>query len=855
MSKSTDFLNDTIYPAIYDRIDSLFPDFVSVRGDWHSPKCLDETEPTHKRTDKTVITRRKPNRALEQGGESLSLIDLWILRNGGGFRDALESFAKVAGVELPSYNSEEWEKWKEREELLERVCSKMKADLFTEKGERVLRYLTEERGYSEELIRKMGLGVLTPETEAELFGAGLIYNTKDNGEKYLSNCCKYQPLAIPYISGARIHGFKFRTIEKEPKGAKYRNTNGLPKDSRLFGLSPLKVVGTNRRDTNLTIVEGELDALHAQAVGVENIVAVAGGNGSPISEEHISRMKANGVKFVTLLFDNDEAGASFIGASAPILSNNGFSVFVATLPKEEGISKVDTDDYLGTHSGEELQTIIDQAKSLPLYLYNEIEKRTEDKGSLTDKDYKLYREEVVSLLCGRAYQKDNVTYSFTLSPTDRELIRDAYSNGLGAYLLPIQALEEEAKELQEKENEVKQKKEAERIASTIKERLAVGDMEGALRTMEEGSKLRRITEESKFSSLFEPYTTDDIMREAKEETTGIQTNYLFKRITTKGTEAEEKLLLPSGAISFICAPTSHGKSKMLQNLALQTVADEEEGAVLYFSYEEERMAVASQLLNCYAGVRLSNNNLRSINTFYKMGREFDRRLLAQETTENNIEYFKMKERGFSEILKSGKLRIYDSNFSAPDLLDAIRHFARKERVKAVFIDYIQLLHIEGTTLQLREELKEIGLKLKDLAVELRLPIVVACQLNRETNSPENMFSQNIADSADLERVANVVLCLWNSSFKGYKKAGSSESVSSGFKESLEGEGFTFGGTAGTIYAKLTKNRSGIVNLESVLSFDGNTGRIENKAIDKAQYSKTPQTTGQYHFQKEEDEAL
>ena len=98
---------------------------------------------------------------------------------------------------------------------------------------------------------------------------------------------------------------------------------------------------------------------------------------------------------------------------------------------------------------------------------------------------------------------------------------------------------------------------------------------------------------------------------------------------------------------------------------------------------------------------------------------------------------------------------------------------------------------------------------------------MAAQLNREANSPLELHSQRIAEAADLERIANKVLCLWNTSFVAQKSKDSSKEL-----EALEKRlNFTLG-DGGKIYAKLTKNRGGVVGLEAVFTYDGNTGVIK-----------------------------
>ena len=72
------------------------------------------------------------------------------------------------------------------------------------------------------------------------------------------------------------------------------------------------------------------------------------------------------------------------------------------------------------------------------------------------------------------------------------------------------------------------------------------------------------------------------------------------------------------------APTSHGKSTLLQNIALQIAKAEGEGTTLYFTFEEDGDSVTLQLLNKYIGEELCknyssshSNNLRAITHYFR----------------------------------------------------------------------------------------------------------------------------------------------------------------------------------------------------------------------------------------------
>ena len=73
-------------------------------------------------------------------------------------------------------------------------------------------------------------------------------------------------LTIAFRSGGSLKGFKFRTIgDINPK---YINSKDLDINGGFFNLLPIG-------DKDITIVEGEFDALHATK-GINNVVALGG---------------------------------------------------------------------------------------------------------------------------------------------------------------------------------------------------------------------------------------------------------------------------------------------------------------------------------------------------------------------------------------------------------------------------------------------------------------------------------------------------------------------------------------------------------------------------------------------------
>lgn len=341
------------------------------------------------------------------------------------------------------------------------------------------------------------------------------------------------------------------------------------------------------------------------------------------------------------------------------------------------------------------------------------------------------------------------------------------------------------------------------------------DIETAIRELE--SEWQQTEEENDKYDLLTLPTEESRKAEQQKSKDDIETPYYFQ---TTGTNKEiEQLTLPSGAITFVCAPTSHGKSTFLQNLALYVAQHGNDGSTLYFTFEESKEAVDIQLTNKFINKSLSANNQRSISTYRRKGRDLFRQGQLQT-------YLDGEKRYLNKLIYNGKLRLYEKDFDSTELIDAIKFLCKAISVKAVFIDYIQLLSKRGNRLQRNEELKEIAKDFKDLAKSTHIPIVMAAQLNREAKSPLEMQAENIAEAADLERIANKVILLWNAD-----KPARSKDMAKALQEWSDRTDIQLGQytpESGKIYALMAKNRGGISGIEAVFTFHRNEGTIEQQ---------------------------
>ena len=321
----------------------------------------------------------------------------------------------------------------------------------------------------------------------------------------------------------------------------------------------------------------------------------------------------------------------------------------------------------------------------------------------------------------------------------------------------------------------------------------------------------------------------DIQKEVSRKKEGIKTGYTFKT----SQEKEERLILSPG-LTLICGKSSHGKSRLLQNLVLQILEDlrikEEEGEVLFFAFEEDYPEVLLQFANIYTHTpglsQYGTKNTEVLRDYFQTGQLSK----APEATRRDV---LPRLARFTEIQKSGKLRIYyrpdlqikgdRTPLEAPDLSGVISYLSSKRPIKAVFLDYAQAIYKDGYRKDRREELREICKELNDLSKKLDIPFVLSAQLNRETPNPTSMSGDNIAESADITRYGDTILCLWNSAFLRDVKNKETYLESQEYKD-LQSRGFTLG-EEGKLYCYLAKNRGGTPFVDAVLDFVGETGEI------------------------------
>ncbi len=811
----------TLNPAIFQNINRIFPEleFQLVRGGskWISRHRLNGD--TTSQSDRIYIAARKPHLISENGGRTLSITDYYAERRGTDFSTAQKELASLSGVDYPQVDSVEWKAYEEQQKNREAANDRFKEALFSddEGAKAVLSYLI-GRGWTEAEIKEAELGYINVAIRDSLPNCQEL-NTytydKENRVK-LDEVGITHRLTIPFRNGSRLLGFKVRDINyiKTPNRQKYLNTKGLRKEG-LFGLLPILP-----KEKDCIIVEGELDALHAKVKGVENIAATTGGK---LSEEMINEAERRGYSRFTLLFDTDPAGKEYTKESLSSLERVGVEAWVAELPEEVK----DVDEYLAKpgNSIESFHDLIEDALTSYEWTLHQAallfyKKAQVDRTRKLEEDFLAEAEAIIN------------SPAMLERPLYRTRLKEYIKNNEESLGIKWESIEAWVEQRYNRQAATKRRADAAAASQQIAALMGEGKVDEAITLMGETSRnLTNIERGEELSKIFAPLTWGEYCSLLQSIPQGIPTGFRIDG---------EELSLNAG-ITFVCAPTGHGKTSLLNNLILNEAKRNRAlgngKSVAYFSLEIDKRRLLADLLNTYLNdpelhTERANNPIFAVYRYFESGGSRE----AFRDGQHYNKFVAANESFYTELIASGALTIVDKNYLIGELIAALRYYLTISKPSAIFIDYAQLIYKEGQSRQRTEEIKEIVNEINIFAKETGLPIVMAAQFNRQVDSPLSVLSKNIGEGGDFERIADTIIGLFNLEKKGLGSSLSEydkKTLAKLLNGLLRKRGDTYQvdeknlePIPGRIYIKLLKRRYGKSDGEELLKWEGKTKYIE-----------------------------
>jgi DNA primase catalytic core len=789
MSNITDWIKTELYPTLYESIDTALPEhnFKSYSGGWRSKTYLDSS-PHKDRADKTVITKQAPGYILEQGGDTLSLVDYIMRRDNLEFIPAVETLAKAVGLQLPKgdidFNT--YQRDKDQITLLESCNSYFIYCLENSTGADEVRAYLSSRGYSDEDVKAMELGYIPDQDKLfkYLLSKGYSQSLIDEVVKLNKGIGSTHKLTIPYRSGGSIKGFKFRTVgDATPK---YLNSTGLDRLGGFFNLLGIK------GDKDLVIVEGELDSLSATARGVNNIVATGG---SSISSDQVRDAINKGAKSFSLCLDTEpgkeEETAKRITSAIEVILGEGVNrVYIVTLP-DLGGGKTDPDRLIKESGVDAFKEAIRGA--LPYYEYylqellNKYAKIDEEKG-LQPKDIDRLLDEVVEL-----------SYKIP-EPTDRDRFKKLFTSLEAIKELGIteESLSITVDRLTSSKNKELRDKDLKKLLSEATQLQTKGDTDKALELLNNGVK-ETITKGA-IDLLPPPMNFNNLLDEIANLPPAYKTGY---------SSLDKFIGFTPGAITLIAGRPSHGKTTFMFNLLLEMSRLYKDESFYFFTYEEPVKNISVKLLNRLVATDLSQYYREVKDLSKPTNYEFLKSYI--KTRRTDIQAIEEAKKELQYLIDSHKIRVIDKNYSVEELYNLILYINKKERIGGVFIDYIQRMRTDRRTQDKRTEIAHISDQVLQIAKDSGLPLILGAQLNREAKAKPTL--ENLKEAGNLEEDANTVLSVYNESRER--------------DETATGETYK-GAREVELEIKALKNREGEVNQTATLIFDKYTGVIKDK---------------------------
>jgi replicative DNA helicase len=194
--------------------------------------------------------------------------------------------------------------------------------------------------------------------------------------------------------------------------------------------------------------------------------------------------------------------------------------------------------------------------------------------------------------------------------------------------------------------------------------------------------------------------------------------------------------LHDSELVILAARPSMGKTALALNIADQ-VAVNDRLTTLFVSLEMSRIELADRLL-C-ARARVNGQSLRNGTVTTE-----DRRRLVEKSAE----------------LSQAPLFIDDTpSRNMSEIAAVARRLRRKEDLRLVIIDYLQLVEPDNAKDPRQEQVAKIARRLKGLARELKLPVLCLAQLNRQAEVTRDNKPRlgHLRESGAIEQDADVVM--------------------------------------------------------------------------------------------------
>lgn len=767
---------------------SLLPnlaDLHRVGREYQSKYKLDGNEAKNHRKDKTYIPESRPMMVQEHGDRAYNIVK-WVMDNQHrDFIDVAKQIAELTNMELPQGN--DWQNWLEKQQQKELVATVQEYYHYClqHAPEGIKTYLHSR--FTDAEVEAMGLGWIASQDKLKDYLTKMHY-TQEQVEQFAAtmpyNAGSTNQITIPIYRAGNIYSFIYRHhnqegLTDEQRGKKYLYHKGKdrmeiehPTNDKLGKDNPYAVELTAqfayipsrlpRENKGLVIVEGQLDCLHLLAAGIKNVVA-AGTHG--VNTKAVEDAIKRGYRTFTIMFDADPidtepdknykaitaAAHTIIETAQRMGKADEVQVNIAELLQTNPAEKIDPDSYIRANGAAAVDSLLERYSPLWQYELHHAINKLDGVQELTPKMLDGFKAEVMDIYdiipdyIGREQYKHAVASVMNLNNAD----------GTATPIDP-KAIERMLDEHQQKQKQEKAQKEAKELMLEAGKLYGEGNIAKADALKEKADTIMGEARAAlEYEQIRKPTTQADIYNTIRNAPDAIHTGlHLGKPIE------DNELLIPSGALTVIAAPSSHGKTAMLIALAVDEARKHQDKEYYILHYEDTEGMMAIRAANCYAGIKISDRNEQTILNKIKQG-GWGRTYVEEKP--DTIKAYDQEEANFYKLMEQGTLHIKHTEMCCEALCSTIVKLATSGKLGGVFIDYIQRIPLQNTkgTFARHEEIARICQMLEAAAAETGTPIVITSQYNREVTDPTKMHPTKMAEGASIERIAANIWGIWN----------------------------------------------------------------------------------------------
>ena len=345
-------ISKTTIDQVYEtaRVEEVIGDYVQLKKSGTNFKGLSPF--TDERTPSFMVSPVKQIWKDFSSGKGGNVVAFLMEHEHFSYPEAIRYLAKKYNIEIEEteQTNEQKEQANERESMY--LVSEYAQNYFaktlwdSEPGKAIGLSYFKERGFTDQTIKKFGLGYSLNEWEAftqtalndgyqlefmEKTGLTIVKEISDRAKKTFDRFKGRVLFPIHSMSG-RVLGFGGRILSNDKKAAKYLNSpesDIYQKSKVLYGIYFAKQAIA--KEDNCFLVEGYTDVIQMFQKGIENVVASSGTALTPEQIRLINRLTKN----ITVLFDGDAAGLRASLRGIDLILEQGMNVKVCTFPEGE----------------------------------------------------------------------------------------------------------------------------------------------------------------------------------------------------------------------------------------------------------------------------------------------------------------------------------------------------------------------------------------------------------------------------------------------------------------------------------------------------------------------------------------